>query len=125
MAEAKTPKKASRRVGYRGAKTRLRSEDPLELLSTKRLVSGTNGLYRMNYCNGRMLTAEALRKEQAYGDLRARLVAEIHAGGVAWGLGLDVAIDGPPPYGEGLQGGMPLSTAVTLKPGLAFNGVGQ
>ena len=54
--------------------------------------SGTNGLYRLNYFNGRFLTAEALRREQVYWDTRARLVAQTHGAGIAWGLSLNLPV---------------------------------
>lgn len=65
-------------------------------------ISRTNGLFRLNYFNGRFLTAEALRKEQTYWDTRARLVAQIHPPGIAWGLGLRVGVDDYPAIREGL-----------------------
>lgn len=53
-------------------------------------VAQSNGLYRTNWFNGRVLTAEAYRADQVYTDTRARLVAQIHPAGVAWGLTLGV-----------------------------------
>ncbi|HZI15772.1 MAG TPA: hypothetical protein VE153_35730, partial [Myxococcus sp.] len=96
-------------------------------------VPGTNGLLRLNYFNGRFLTAESMRREQQYWDLRTRLVGEIHPPGIAWGLGLRYAAnwppppplhqDMPPPYQP--RNGLPLNTQVLLQPGLAFDGVGR
>ena len=51
-------------------------------------LSDTNSMLRLNYFNGRFLTAEALRTEQGYWDARARLVAQIHPSGIAWGLSI-------------------------------------
>lgn len=69
--------------------------------------AGTNSMTRLNYFNGRFLTAEALRTEQTYWDTRARLVAQIHPAGIAWGLSVSVA-----------------SETFSLAPGLAFDGLG-
>lgn len=96
--------------------------------------SGTNGLYRLNYFNGRFLTAEALRREQVYWDTRARLVAQTHGAGIAWGLALDVPAIAAPfrdqdvPAGwlaEGGAGGLSSGATVQLQPGLAFDDVGR
>jgi hypothetical protein len=51
-------------------------------------VSGTNGLVRQRFVNGRALTATALRGEQSYLDARARMAAQAFSPGVVWGLGL-------------------------------------
>lgn len=96
--------------------------------------SGTNGLYRLNYFNGRFLTAEALRREQVYWDTRARLVAQTHGAGIAWGLSLNLPVFPAPfrdqdvPAGwlaEGGVGGLSQGTPVQLQPGLAFDDVGR
>lgn len=94
-------------------------------------IPGTNGLFRLNYFNGRYLTAEALRKEQIYWDYRARLDAEIHPSGIAWGLGLETKAAWAAPPNECSSGhyvatgGIKAETSVTLQPGLAFNGAGR
>ncbi len=53
-------------------------------------VAKVNGLFRTNWFNGRFLTADAFRADQIYSDTRARMVAQIHPPGIAWGLTLDV-----------------------------------
>jgi hypothetical protein len=94
-------------------------------------IPGTNGLFRLNYFNGRYLTAEALRKEQIYWDYRARLDAEIHPSGIAWGLGLETKAVWAAPPNEcssdhyAAKNGVEAKTVVTLQPGLAFNGAGR
>jgi hypothetical protein len=95
-------------------------------------VPGTNGLLRLNYFNGRFLTAESMRREQMYWDLRARLVGEIHPPGIAWGLGLRYSADWPAPSTTNdnpgpfePRNGLSLDTQVKLLPGLAFDGVGR
>jgi len=106
--------------------------ETMALPESDRTAPGTNGLFRTNYFNGRMLTAEALRREQVYWDYRARLLGEVHPAGVAWGLGLQVEAPSPgneeggwPPWIEGLGYGIPAGASVKLSPGLAFNGIGQ
>ena len=102
----------------------------MELPETEAQAPGKNGLYRLNYFNGRLLTAESLRKEQIYWDYRARLLGEIHPPGVAWGMSLTCdhpwkAPDKPSDGGYKPVGGMSAGTKITLHPGLAFNGIGQ
>ena len=116
------------------------------LPETEAQAPGKNGLYRLNYFNGRILTAEGLRKEQVYWDYRARLLGEIQPPGVAWGLSLEYAhtwkspsptedvvdpqtgeilVEGLPAGKYKPGGGMSAGAKITLKPGLAFNGIGQ
>lgn len=52
-------------------------------------ITGSNGMSRVNWFNGRFLTAEALRKQDRYWQLRTQLLAQIHTPGIAWGLGLE------------------------------------
>src|ERR1700737_3835840 len=103
--------------------------------AAKSSVSDTNGLFRLNYFNGRFLTAEALRKEQVYWDTRARLLAGVQPSGIAWGLGLEVDVDMTKrPWGTlpghdhkkfTLDGRVKPETQVTLQMGLAFDGAGR
>ncbi|WP_437656659.1 hypothetical protein [Sorangium sp. So ce1182] len=107
----------------------------ITLPESEATAPGDNGLFRLNYFNGRMLTAEALRKEQVYWDHRARLLGEVHPAGVAWGLGVGWSSGevGAAPHrssGERFseKGGVPLNSGLaraTLEPGLAFDGAGQ
>jgi len=60
-------------------------------------ISGSNGMSRVNWFNGRFLTAEALRKQDRYWQLRTQLLAQIHTPGIAWGLGLQAPGAGPAP----------------------------
>lgn len=83
-----------------------------------------NNLRRTNWFNGRYLTAEALSRQDVYFDHRARLNAQALMPGIAWGLGIE---------GEGLnrlsgnarRGGLAAATPLTLRRGLAFDGVGR
>jgi hypothetical protein len=83
-----------------------------------------NNLRRTNWFNGRYLTAEALSRQDVYFDHRARLNAQALMPGIAWGLGID---------GQGLnqlrdrerRGGFAKSAPLTLRRGLAFDGVGR
>ena len=83
-----------------------------------------NNLRRTNWFNGRYLTAEALSRQDVYFDHRARLNAQALMPGIAWGLGI---------VGEGLnqlsgevrRGGLAASAHLTLRRGLAFDGVGR
>lgn len=104
--------------------------EPLTLPETEAQAPGQNGLFRLNYFNGRFLSAEGLRKEQIYWDYRARLLGEVHPPGVAWGMSLeyDHAWTAPDKLAEGKyqpKGGMAPGTKISLKPGLAYNGIGQ
>ena len=112
-------------------------------------VSGTNGLFRLNYFNGRFLTAEAMRREQAYWDARALAVGQIHPSGIAWGLGLNAPSPGSAAAEqaakkeflerrmmEGIRinskqtdhtgsGTLDLHASIELQPGLAFDPLGR
>lgn len=94
-------------------------------------VQGTNGLFRLNYFNGRSLTAEALRAEEIYWDTRARLLAQIEPQGIAWGLGLDPGVVWGAPAGDPPGSYNPsadklaLSATIKLQPGLAFDNAGR
>ncbi len=99
-------------------------------------TGSTNGLFRLNYFDGRFLTAESLRREQAYWDHRAQIDAQAFPLGIAWGLGLKLpaAIDPlvarlqiilHPPKGYSDTGGMDPDKPLTLEPGLAFSGIGK
>lgn len=101
-------------------------------------VSGTNDLFRMNWFNGRFLTAEALRRQDVYWDQRALQLAHVHPPGIAWGLGLEVADETLPPLGAtrpttGNVGsviapqhcGFKSDESIELQPGLAFDGMGR
>ncbi len=79
------------------------------------MLSGSNALFRLNYFNGRFLTAESLKAESVYWDSRSRLGAQVHPAGVAWGL--DLVRD---------AGSSALVVRrFTLEPGLAFDDVGR
>ncbi len=88
-------------------------------------VSGTNGLWRVNWFNGRFLTAEALRSQDIYWDLRARLLGRVHPPGVVHGL--DVSLEGyQPSYtAPALAEGASADSEVLLGEGLAFDGLGR
>lgn len=90
---------------------------------------GTNELRRTNWFNGRFLTAEALRRQDAYGDMRARLDAHLLMPGIAYGLGLSAnGLNGMPVFGESsppTAGGFAKTQRITLSPGLAFDHVGR
>lgn len=83
-----------------------------------------NNLRRTNWFNGRYLTAEALSRQDVYFDHRSRLNAHALMPGIAWGLGIE---------GTGLnqlrgrqrRGGFAANAPLTLKRGLAFDGVGR
>jgi hypothetical protein len=83
-----------------------------------------NNLRRTNWFNGRYLTAEALSRQDVYFDHRARLNAQALMPGIAWGLGI---------VGDRLKrreatlggGGFPSNGTLTLRRGLAFDGVGR
>lgn len=83
-----------------------------------------NHLRRTNWFNGRYLTAEALSRQDVYFDHRARLNAQALMPGIAWGLGIE---------GAGLnrlsgrerRGGLPAGAPLTLRRGLAFDGIGR
>jgi len=96
-------------------------------------VDGWNSLTRTNWFNGRFLTAEALRRQDAYFDYRARLDSQALMPGVAYGLGLSAPGINHTPYitepgrldGAQRQGGVPTSTQIMLLPGLAFDMIGR
>ncbi|MFM7547401.1 MAG: hypothetical protein ACKO8I_00710, partial [Cyanobacteriota bacterium] len=81
-------------------------------------------LRRTNWFNGRYLTAEALSRQDVYFDHRSRLNAHALMPGIAWGLGIE---------GTGLnqlrgrqrRGGFAANAPLTLRRGLAFDGVGR
>ena len=83
-----------------------------------------NNLRRTNWFNGRYLTAEALSRQDVYFDHRSRLNAHALMPGIAWGLGIE---------GRGLnelggaarRGGFGQRDPLTLRRGLAFDGVGR
>ena len=94
-------------------------------------AQGKNALRRTNWFNGRFLTAEALRRQDTYGDQRARLDAQVQMPGVAHGLGLsaiglnalpvqDAHAERPP-----TGGGFGKAETITLSPGLAFDMIGR
>ncbi|CAB5162319.1 hypothetical protein D3OALGB2SA_5503 [Olavius algarvensis associated proteobacterium Delta 3] len=103
-------------------------------------VSGVNGLFRVNWFNGRFLTAEALRRQDTYRDIRNRLPAQIHPAGIAWGMGLrleraplpvlqmpmTVPVGTIKPIAEvkGIRSDQQTDT-VTLEAGLAFDAAGR
>lgn len=91
---------------------------------------GLNALRRTNWFNGRMLTAEALRRQDAYGDARARLDAHLLMPGVAHGLGISGSgLNGLPVVEDRsappTTGGFGKAQKLTLAPGLAFDHVGR
>lgn len=90
---------------------------------------GRNALRRTNWFNGRFLTAEALRRQDNYFDLRARLGAHTLMPGVAHGLGLSASgLNAMPVQGERVPpstGGFGKAEKITLSPGLAFDHVGR
>jgi hypothetical protein len=91
-------------------------------------VNGWNSLTRTNWFNGRFLTAEALRRQDAYFDYRARLNAQAQMPGVAYGLGLHASDLNATPYGkqnDPRQSGVKTSTPIMLRPGLAFDMIGR
>lgn len=96
-------------------------------------VRGKNALRRTNWFNGRFLTAEALRRQDAYNDTRDRLLAHTHRPGIAWGLGIEAPGANTLPVGGGpnensappRSGGFPANGAMDLTPGLAFDHIGR
>lgn len=91
---------------------------------------GTNGMRRTNWFNGRFLTAEALRRQDSYFDLRGRLDAQALMPGVAYGLGLSANGLNTMPVVEDrssppTSGGFGKAQTITLSPGLAFDHVGR
>lgn len=93
---------------------------------------GKNALLRANWFNGRYLTAEALRRQDVYHDMRDRLGAHAQMPGVAWGLGVHPAdsanalpVTNPEGQAAPRAGGMPKWMRITLRPGLAFDHVGR
>ncbi len=63
-------------------------------------ISGYNGLFRINWFNGRYLTAEAFKAQDIYWDHRTRFLGRIFPQGVSWGLGLSIPGARPPGYSE-------------------------
>jgi hypothetical protein len=95
-------------------------------------VTGKNGLLRMNWFDGRFLTAQALKQQDSYWDQRLRLQAQIFPPGISWGLGLDglqATLQEYPPDSSGTpftrNGGTSLKQPFTLHPGVAFDGIGR
>jgi hypothetical protein len=90
-------------------------------------VNGWNSLSRTNWFNGRFLTAEALRRQDAYFDYRARLNAQVQMPGVAYGLGLSAQGLNATQYSRESvrQGGLKSCAPITLLPGLAFDMIGR
>jgi hypothetical protein len=91
---------------------------------------GQNALRRTNWFNGRFLTAEALRRQDTYLDLRARLDAHLLMPGVAHGLGITGTGLNAMPVLEDRStppssGGFGKAEKLTLSPGLAFDHVGR
>ncbi len=91
---------------------------------------GTNALRRSNWFNGRMLTAEALRRQDSYWDTRARLGAHLLMPGVAHGLGISgTGLNAMPVVEDRAAppstGGFGKAQKLTLSPGLAFDHVGR
>jgi hypothetical protein len=83
-----------------------------------------NNLRRTNWFNGRYLTAEALSRQDVYFDHRARLNAQALMPGIAWGLGIEgVGLNRL--SGRVRRGGMAADARLTLRRGLAFDGVGR
>jgi hypothetical protein len=83
-----------------------------------------NNLRRTNWFNGRYLTAEALSRQDVYFDHRARLNAQALMPGIAWGLGIEgVGINRL--RGWERRGGLAAGAPLTLRRGLAFDGVGR
>lgn len=97
-------------------------------------VGGWNGLFRVNWFNGRYLTAEALKAQDVYWDQRNRAVARIFPAGVSWGLGLSIPGAAMPDYPDDIDGAAEAiprtghicgDEVVTLGPGEAFDGIGR
>ncbi len=83
-----------------------------------------NNLRRTNWFNGRYLTAEALSRQDVYFDHRARLNAHALMPGIAWGLGI-VGKGSKQLSGPGRPPGVLRDDTLTLRRGLAFDGVGR
>jgi hypothetical protein len=94
-------------------------------------ISGKNGLFRINWFDGRFLTAQAFRQQDSYWDQRLRLLARIFPPGISWGLGLSGLEATLQPYptpgadNDPTTGGVSLDTQFTLRPGVAFDGIGR
>jgi hypothetical protein len=92
-------------------------------------VHGWNQMCRTNWFNGRFLTAEALRRQDVYFDVRARLNMHALMPGIAYGLGLTTDGDfntTPPVSGAGWRAGsFSVDKSMTLSPGLAFDMIGR
>ncbi len=94
-------------------------------------ITGKNGLFRINWFDGRFLTAQAFRQQDTYWDQRLRLLAQIFPPGISWGLGLsglEAALQSYPPPGSDInprEGGTSLDQPFTLRPGVAFDGIGR
>ena len=52
------------------------------------MLTASHGLFRINWFDGRFLTAQAFRQQDSYWDTRLRLLAQIFPPGISWGLGL-------------------------------------
>lgn len=83
-----------------------------------------NNLRRTNWFNGRYLTAEALSRQDVYFDHRSRLNAHALMPGIAWGLGIE-GNGLNQLQGEQLKNGFSKNGLLTLRRGLAFDGVGR
>ncbi|MEW8398164.1 MAG: hypothetical protein AB2707_18575 [Candidatus Thiodiazotropha sp.] len=94
-------------------------------------ITGKNGLFRINWFDGRFLTAQGFRQQDSYWDQRLRLLAQIFPPGISWGLGLsglEATLQSYPPPGSDsgpTTGGTSLDTQFTLQPGVAFDGIGR
>ncbi|MCM8882039.1 MAG: hypothetical protein LC541_01725 [Candidatus Thiodiazotropha sp.] len=94
-------------------------------------ITGKNGLFRINWFDGRFLTAQAFRQQDSYWDQRLRLLAQIFPPGISWGLGLRGLEATLKPYpqpgtdNDPITGGTSLDTQFTLQPGVAFDGIGR
>src|SRR3712207_3968263 len=73
------------------------------------------GIRNTNYFNGRLLTAEDLKADQAATRRRQELLGQAIGEGVV--SGLEVSI-----FSDGTDGNLPV---LSLTPGLAINGEGQ
>jgi hypothetical protein len=96
-------------------------------------AQGWNQMRRTNWFNGRHLTAEALKRQDVYFDLRDRLGAQAQMPGVAWGLGLRGArVNRTPLFWDGddreqlfRRDAHPADAELELSRGLAFDHVGR
>jgi len=97
-------------------------------------LSGSNGLFRANWFNGRFLDADTLKRQERYWDLRLLTEAQVHPTGVSWGLGFQLGDhDWPMPTGEEAVGHGDVKNnrvitcghSITLQPGVAFDGLGR